>query len=338
MPKPPMLPLPCRMLSSHRERVNTIAEWLSPHGTSEVPISLAHLSMVLSDIPESHMKLGLSEAIGDSKAAHTMAISLGALASWQRSQFIFDFDVDMWDALGATRTDVMLDAELLRRMPAPCIWVEIPMRDGRGDNNGFFAVFDRVDDDNDPELRGRQFCVWLIMVENGPDVRRAFSCQAVILGLGLSLEESMARTYVSLEEGERRRTTALLAPIVSALLYLCSEEPEVEGAMSRMNRQRQARRQPLYGPTVFRVGARLGALFRKARAEHEAAEARGEHDSPLPHMRRAHWHAYWLGPRSQPEARRRVLKWLHPIAVNAAGADIQAAVRPVKNELGAGGA
>ena len=43
MPKPPMLPMPCRMLSSHRERVNTIAEWLAPHGTSEVPISLAHL-------------------------------------------------------------------------------------------------------------------------------------------------------------------------------------------------------------------------------------------------------------------------------------------------------
>ena len=42
----------------------------------------------------------------------------------------------------------------------------------------------------------------------------------------------------------------------------------------------------------------------------------GGHASPRPHIRRAHWHSYWVGQKSQPEARSVVLKWLPPIPVN----------------------
>jgi hypothetical protein len=33
------------------------------------------------------------------------------------------------------------------------------------------------------------------------------------------------------------------------------------------------------------------------------------------HIRRAHWHGYWTGPKKEPEKRKFKLLWLHPILV-----------------------
>lgn len=34
------------------------------------------------------------------------------------------------------------------------------------------------------------------------------------------------------------------------------------------------------------------------------------------HIRRAHWHRYWVGPRDDPSARKLIVKWIPPIFVN----------------------
>jgi hypothetical protein len=43
------------------------------------------------------------------------------------------------------------------------------------------------------------------------------------------------------------------------------------------------------------------------------------------HVRRAHWHAFWTGPKASTEERKLILHWLPPIAVNV---DDAAAVIP----------
>jgi hypothetical protein len=65
------------------------------------------------------------------------------------------------------------------------------------------------------------------------------------------------------------------------------------------------------------VGYRLGAAIRAAQASPQHSESGGTHARPRPHIRRAHWHGYWTGPRAKPAKERKfVLRWLAPIPVN----------------------
>lgn len=80
---------------------------------------------------------------------------------------------------------------------------------------------------------------------------------------------------------------------------------------------------PAAGDTTWLVGYRIGAVLRGAAAgstEHgEAGAGAKEHSSPRPHVRRAHWHSYWTGPRKDPARRQLVVKWIHPILIGAEG-------------------
>lgn len=58
------------------------------------------------------------------------------------------------------------------------------------------------------------------------------------------------------------------------------------------------------------------------------AETDGSHAPKAPHVRRAHWHHYWTGARESAE-RCLVLKWIPPVFVGGASADI-VTIHPVK--------
>ena len=85
-------------------------------------------------------------------------------------------------------------------------------------------------------------------------------------------------------------------------------------------------------PNKWEVGYRLGAALRQALSEHHPEEcaSTGTHGSPRPHVRRAHWHTFWVGHRDLPESRRAILRWLHPILVNVQDVeDLTTTVREV---------
>lgn len=82
-------------------------------------------------------------------------------------------------------------------------------------------------------------------------------------------------------------------------------------------------------PTPWEVGYRLGAALSRAMTEARTPGSSGGHASPRPHIRRAHWHSYWVGKRDQAEVRSVVLKWLPPIPVNVQ--DVDALVPTVRD-------
>ena len=82
-------------------------------------------------------------------------------------------------------------------------------------------------------------------------------------------------------------------------------------------------------PTVLEVGFRLGAALRAHRT-HSSGPGEGRHASPLPHVRTAHWHTYWYGPRDATVTLRTAKRrWLAPILVNLHTAPLDVVVRPV---------
>ena len=118
-----------------------------------------------------------------------------------------------------------------------------------------------------------------------------------------------------------RTAQARLSPLISIILYLCSETAEYRGGTTIARPTHPSPKKTKDGwrlyppdhPKFWSIGERLGQAIREARAA--APGDHGERRGPRPHVRRAHWHSFWRGPRVDPVARKIVLKWLPPLAV-----------------------
>lgn len=132
---------------------------------------------------------------------------------------------------------------------------------------------------------------------------------------------------------EASRTVALqemadtLLRLSGLVLYLCAEEADVapEGAGEKRNAIARLHQQGVDVPPALRlrkwdVGYRIGAALRLARKPNERnSPPNGGGTSPRPHVRRAHWHAYWHGPRDGEQLRK--VRWLPHIPVCVTGPD-----------------
>lgn len=96
-------------------------------------------------------------------------------------------------------------------------------------------------------------------------------------------------------------------PLVSLLLYLCSVNGEIGDGERRPTRPRPKKTKkghrmfPPMKVSTWDVGVRMGAVLRRAketvyRETHDYGREK-QRSSPRPHVRRAHWHGYWTGPR-----------------------------------------
>lgn len=108
--------------------------------------------------------------------------------------------------------------------------------------------------------------------------------------------------------------------LVSTVLYLCSEKPDVSDRpilrpkICRLGKM--IRIVPPAGEQCLDIGKRIGSVFRKVTQHPEEGESSRNGSQILlrPYIRRAHWHSYWIGPKPNQFI---VLKWISPILVNA---------------------
>jgi hypothetical protein len=111
--------------------------------------------------------------------------------------------------------------------------------------------------------------------------------------------------------------------VLSLLLWLCSEEPEIGASAPPTHPKPVKTKQGMRffsadNVAVWNVGARIGAALLAAKTVSAAATAgseAGTHARPRGHIRRAHWHTYLTGPKDNPT---RVLRWISPVFVNLA--------------------
>lgn len=243
---------------------------------------------------------------------------VGALAAWRPTQGIYRFDPTLLEQLRATPISGDLPVEHLQRLPEWCVYVELPF-----DDWGLFGFFAHLESDEDDRV----------------ELRIVVDLPSGLLSLPLHLVGSLpeciaAAQEAALENGApsavastRESLTSRLAPLISVLLYLCSEDAEMRPTRGRgpvrpaMKRSKdgEPRMPPAKALEVWETGYGLGALLRDAIARNE--EGGG---SVRPHVRRAHWHSYWRGEgRSE-----RIVKWLSPILVG--GGPEKATVRSVR--------
>lgn len=160
-------------------------------------------------------------------------------------------------------------------------------------------------------------------------------------------DPELARHKSDLLDWTMGQQNNLVRPAISLLLYLCSTEPDVKpldplrGLRNERVKTKKGMRN--FGPAeplVWEVAYRIGTSLRQAREAAESGErGEGTHASPRPHIRCAHWHHFWTGPRAsiteeQPTQRKLILKWVPPTAVALGkGEAVIPTVHPVRAGL-----
>lgn len=247
----------------------------------------------------------------------TPLASLTALGTWSFSRGTYAIDPTLTDALAETGLSDALPSRAFYHLPEWCVFIETP---GRMFSDtaltGFWAHLEWDTNQNRPELR------LLLLTDTGlvPIVLH-LGDWSVLTAIKKAIEE--AKSYV--QPGDKRLENfdlvALkdeITPLVSLLLYLCSDAPDIEPG----RQPKQSIFRPQYGrgaekagklvqaekPMRFEVGRVIGGILRSAQSAQEpASTGKGKRA----HLRRGHWHGFWYGPRDGE--RRFGYRWLHPI-------------------------
>jgi hypothetical protein len=270
-----------------------------------------------------------------------------SLAAWRVSQGVYWIDPTVRDAVMETPALGAVPVDVLMALPQWCLYVPTPgfrVERDQMDCAGFFASLSYDVDEGFTELR--------IEMDLSPhdgatvDVFEALSPDILHLHRGLTFDENydamlaaMRRRYEQQSESGRWaiaqqryldaeravRATAheRTGPILSLLLYLCSQTAEYRAA-GELHPGRPGNPEPkriktgwrLFPPDrprIWHVGEQIGQAIRTAQARNDGRD--GERAGPRPHVRRAHWHSFWTGTRTDPTSRKIVLKWLPPIPV-----------------------
>jgi len=236
---------------------------------------------------------------------------LGALGTWRLSQGIYRFDPTLFDAIKSTPITGDLPCSVLYRLPEWCVYIESPgMTFGSDVLYGFFAHLEWDANTERHELR-------LLL-----DTEERLTAMSVHIGKW-TLAEAIERVF---DEATRQggpefissfvtEISKIFEPIISLLLYLCSESAEIgDRPPQRPQPKKTKKGWKIFSPTnpvIWDVGVRLGASLRRA-YQASNLEPVGIHASPRAHIRRAHWHTYRIGEQRSGS----MLKWLPPIPVN----------------------
>jgi len=249
---------------------------------------------------------------------------LAALAAWRVTQGIYRFDEEILSSLWHTPIEGDLPVDILYRLPEWCAYIETPDRRVLDHSlHGFYAHLEWDGNDGHEELR-------LLLDTSTGLIPFPIHLDQGGLPAGIRKAFMEAQRQMQLHGSEYHARwddpdliAAELVPLVSLVIYLCSATAEYRAANGSERQPHRPppkrtkgreRHFPAARPTVWETGYRIGAALRGA--WRDAGEpAGGTHARPRPHIRRAHWHGFWLGPKSRPGERRMDVRWMPPLPV-----------------------
>lgn len=236
-------------------------------------------------------------------------------ATWRITQGVYRFDAELYNTLVNQPLEGNIPCEVLKRLPEWCVYIE--MYDD--EIEGFWAHLE--DDINTDRIELRL----VIMFKDGVNT-------SVPIHLGnWTIEEGLQRMIQEAQQHVQGYKVPQLpdelikkiASMIQLVLYLCADNIDITQLPQhpRYRVRRSGQVDVVRKVRTWDVGVRIGATIRKYRNERITAESQ-EHEqrqlktrqSPRPHIRKAHWHSYWVGKRDGE--RKLILKWLPPIPVN----------------------
>ena len=258
-----------------------------------------------------------------------------AVGTWRLSTGIYCYNEDLLKELIRTPIGEQTPTAAFFNLPEYCVYIDTPY------NTDYSGMFAHLEYDMSPHLKyssdgqphGELRLLYLPrtgdILNNTVPVMLHLSNNSII---GSLREAYASKSEIMLENIDNE---------LSLLLYLCSDCPDlgdreppqyiepkiIKGRNKWIPRQK---------PEVWNVGVRLGASIRHYRQGQSTAQ---DEDGSItgrtvrPHIRRAHWHGYWTGPKKESSRQKFIYKWIPPIPVNVQSAEdgeLPAVVHSVK--------
>lgn len=256
------------------------------------------------------------------------AQAIAALAPWRRDKEVFVMDEGLQELLSEQADDLKLDSETLLHLPYTCFYIQFnPALEYNGEE--YHGVFVHLE--SNPESKARELRL-LYLRQDGQTMG-----VPIHIGAG-TIEESLKMTYRSafnnlssdqdffrktLEKNESRykEQADFYRQTMQMVLYILAENAEITP-----NPEQETHTKRSYQGTIkdryseirkWDVGVKTGNAVRAYRKRVEAfpETESGTHASPRPHMRRGHWHHFWIGRKDVPSERKIVLRWVAPTFV-----------------------
>lgn len=247
---------------------------------------------------------------------------LAATAPWRIYKQVYSFPIEMETLLFEQADDIAIPADVLRNLPYPCIYVETHTL---ADINGFFFHFES--DVNTGRLEMR----FLLLTEN-------LDCIPYVVHmipggtLQDGLNDSLKETNTNLNKigckslSHNINDYEIVYKLIQLVLYICAQNKEIEEDVITRKTYRKPKtensiKDKFREVQKWNLGVEISQTIRKMSQRpstsfsHRGNESSGVGTSKSPHVRRGHWHHFWIGKRN--DERKRILKWIPPIFANA---------------------
>ncbi len=273
---------------------------------------------------------------------------LAVAGTWRLTKDIFRFDPDLYQILIGTSLEGDISFDFLKRLPAWCIYVETQNLTVFTDVKsalvkGFWAMIEHDANYHTEELRlfffleDGSLLPAILQIDKTATISQAM--QSIVrrdsdhnLVDPQILQASNEIAYIEMHE--------CIEVALNLLLYICAYWESMSGGFDKkpgrptqMKSKKGWRFFPAERGNNIMIGSSIGEKIRSARKSDRESQAEDlpsgrekTRRSPRPHVRRAHWHGYWTGPRNPgetQESRKFELKWIPPIPV-ALGKDEEA--------------
>ena len=252
-------------------------------------------------------------------------MTMGSTYIWRCSKGVYRFAPEIYQALVRQPLSGDLPQECLYHMPEWAVYIETPgLSYERMPMEGFIAHLDY-------NLFSRGVDLQFAIFRKGIDQPKMI---ALPLGEGTLLDamdrvdqvdEMFAGSLSNVRYvGSRDEYRQTFSAMIQLLLYICSDEPDMPEIEHPQKRKRLSGgvRAP-EEPRVWDVGVRVSAVIRRFSDSRKNGQFAydneiqpASHASPRPHVRSAHWHTYWTGPRDAvfPD-RKPVVRWIPPLPI-----------------------
>lgn len=243
--------------------------------------------------------------------------AISSLGAWRIGQSVYRFDQDLFKSLINTPVG-KVPVESLYRLPEYGLYIETPSVAINNEQiHGFFVHLEYDINTGRPELRLLlDFKEALLSYPLHMTVNTVEEMLLAMLAESRKHSEINDLALLNPSRSDIEAVTNLLSRLISLALYLCSDNPDYgdqpapKRPREKMKRLGATFKIPKH-PEIREIGYRVGKNIRAAREANQGAGL-GER-TVSPHIRNAHWHSFWLGPRDGD--RELHVKWLPPILV-----------------------
>ncbi|EMN92550.1 AcrVA2 family anti-CRISPR protein [Leptospira weilii] len=242
---------------------------------------------------------------------------LAALVPWSLSKGIYRFSQELFEELIDSPLPEKIPSEILKKLPQWSIYVELP-KNKIQDCNGFFTFLESD--------KGRNELRILLDYDNRPAYLAVLNLENHTIEESFNLFQQNIKNQLSninekitdsLLEIYKQSQIKILKKIVPLILYICSENAEIKGSFSHSNYTQRFKEKspseisPASNVAIWDVGNELGERLRRFREKTQKNDLQLR--SKTPHIRKAHWHHFWVGMKGSKAL---MVRWLTPIPVN----------------------